>query len=1023
MLWLAVVVVGCECRRPSADSISGEVRWEWDTATGPQGDSSAVVNFPVTAMGARREQTLRVQNVGRAAFTMNEFAKLSGSAVTLGLFPEPNAAFEIRWDPTAVVNPTERVQVTVIFAPPVTENERVMDYAAELELRPSGAPASHLTLNGRAIAGECEVPAVIDFGSVPIGTALDSTFPLRNDGAATVTVTAGGVTGAPVGIYEVAGLDNTGKLVVEPGTSADAVVHFKPTEPRDYSGEFLIRRGESCPQRTVQLRGRGVTSCLTWRADPPDDAAGLALNFGNVAPSTSGPGTVTFSNACSLDIELSRLRTNDTAFVVTAAAMGDLSKLHVPASARDANGAWVSGTAVTSLEFRPVVLGPKSGQLLASGSMASQSSIAVNLRGFGGGPRIEVRPSPVFAIGRVGFTPGATPGTFAQRTLRVSNIGNRPMPADPRANLHLGMAGQGPTYWSVRPITGTADELCVGDWDAAGNTCAGTLSINTYDPALGIEAVAGMAMQLPVRVVPQTAGQKEWELTIFSNDAVTPAVIVRLTAEAVAAPPCNYTVAPTNLAFGIMDVPQVRDLSFTLQNLGTAPSEVCYFNGLGLSPTTSPTFTLPSAMSDLTLNAGQSQVVTVRAQPLSTPPVPTPVSGEVLFNVSTPGASQGAVLLSATLAPACITIAPSPVNFADTELECGSPERAVVITNSCAQSVTLNSATLTNGGLAPAGSGSCTTVGGCPQFVITAAPGAGPLAPGASRTALLRFRPYVVGPATGELTVSIQQGSQAVPYPIVLSGSGRARTSLGCGVTAVCPGPITVSANSTVTLTPTIMSSGATSCAWAVGSRPTTSSGTFSAPSSCTSTTYFADVVGTHIINFNVSDGLGGTAQCTTPITVNPNGDLWIELTWDRPNDMDLHLIHPNAGASNLASSWGTSAWDCNFRTRTPTTWGSTQENPSLDRDDITGTGPENTRINTPSHSFAYTVGVHMYSWSASPSSVTSTLKIYCAGQLMTTRTRTMSTTKDMWVVGKIDFAAGTPCLFTSINTIVSGVP
>ena len=67
------------------------------------------------------------------------------------------------------------------------------------------------------------------------------------------------------------------------------------------------------------------------------------------------------------------------------------------------------------------------------------------------------------------------------------------------------------------------------------------------------------------------------------------------------------------------------------------------------------------------------------------------------------------------------------------------------------------------------------------------------------------------------MTVTIQQGTQAVPYVVPLTGTGRARTMAGCGVTAICPGPITVSANSTVTLTPTIMSSGATSCAWSVG--------------------------------------------------------------------------------------------------------------------------------------------------------------------------------------------------------------
>ena len=63
-----------------------------------------------------------------------------------------------------------------------------------------------------------------------------------------------------------------------------------------------------------------------------------------------------------------------------------------------------------------------------------------------------------------------------------------------------------------------------------------------------------------------------------------------------------------------------------------------------------------------------------------------------------------------------------------------------------------------------------------------------------------------------------------------------------------------------------------------------------------------------------------------------------------------------------------------------------------------------------------------MYSYAAA-SPVTSTLKVYCAGQLMSTQTRTMSTVKDMWVAGRIDFNAGSPCLYTPINSIVSNVP
>jgi hypothetical protein len=223
-----------------------------------------------------------------------------------------------------------------------------------------------------------------------------------------------------------------------------------------------------------------------------------------------------------------------------------------------------------------------------------------------------------------------------------------------------------------------------------------------------------------------------------------------------------------------------------------------------------------------------------------------------------------------------------------------------------------------------------------------------------------------------------------------------------------------------VTLAPTIMAPGAVTCGWQVGMRPASSSGNFSAPTSCVSTTYDADVVGTHILNFNVSDGLGGTAQCTTPITVNPNGDLWIELTWDRPNDMDLHLLHPNAGSPTASGSWFNTTYDCSYRNRTPTWPNGTQSNPNLDRDDITGQGPENTRINTPVQGTNYAIGVHMYSWSASPSAVTSTVKVYCGGQLKTTQTRSQNVMKDMWVVGTVNFGAGGACTFNAINSIVN---
>ena len=237
-----------------------------------------------------------------------------------------------------------------------------------------------------------------------------------------------------------------------------------------------------------------------------------------------------------------------------------------------------------------------------------------------------------------------------------------------------------------------------------------------------------------------------------------------------------------------------------------------------------------------------------------------------------------------------------------------------------------------------------------------------------------------------------------------------------CGPVGVCPGNQTVNPNTTVTLNTNASSpvGRPVTCNWTVVSRPSTANGTFTNGTSCTSAQYFADVVGTHQLRFTVTDSAGLTSSCDVSITVNPLGDLWVELTWSVPNDMDLHLLHPLAGSSHVASSWHTQPYDCDYLNKTPS-WDApgTADDPSLDRDDIPGQGPENTRINVPNTTHLYTIGVHMFSWLASPTPVTATVRLYCGGALVTTQSRTFATVKDMWVVGTVQFNGGPSCVFT----------
>ena len=246
-----------------------------------------------------------------------------------------------------------------------------------------------------------------------------------------------------------------------------------------------------------------------------------------------------------------------------------------------------------------------------------------------------------------------------------------------------------------------------------------------------------------------------------------------------------------------------------------------------------------------------------------------------------------------------------------------------------------------------------------------------------------------------------------------------------CAPGSMCPASRQVTPNSTVTLNTNASSpvGRPLSCLWSVVSRPATSSGTFSAPTNCMASDYVADVVGLHVLRFTVTDSMGLTSSCDTTVEVLPTGDLWVELTWNVSNDMDLHLLHPNAGNRRNANSWNDPLWDCNYINKTPD-WdvvGNVADDPSLDRDVVSGTGPENTRINVANTTHVYWVGVHMYSWAASPTPVVATLRIYCAGQLKQTLTRTFSTVKQMWVVGSVNFnnAGSAGCIFAADGTNV----
>jgi hypothetical protein len=194
---------------------------------------------------------------------------------------------------------------------------------------------------------------------------------------------------------------------------------------------------------------------------------------------------------------------------------------------------------------------------------------------------------------------------------------------------------------------------------------------------------------------------------------------------------------------------------------------------------------------------------------------------------------------------------------------------------------------------------------------------------------------------------------------------------------------------------------------WTLRSKPAGSSATMpngqaSAPDR---TGFVADQAGTYVARLIVTNTSGiASDPCDVTLDVVPGEELWVEMFWSQSGeDMDLHLIR---GTGNLRTNQ-----DCYYGNclRGGLDWGpgGADGNPSLDLDDIRGTGPENVNISAPENT-TYHVWVHDFPSSVRNSATDVTVNVYLGGVLEFTDTRAISGEDTETEFAEIDWAAGT---------------
>lgn len=181
--------------------------------------------------------------------------------------------------------------------------------------------------------------------------------------------------------------------------------------------------------------------------------------------------------------------------------------------------------------------------------------------------------------------------------------------------------------------------------------------------------------------------------------------------------------------------------------------------------------------------------------------------------------------------------------------------------------------------------------------------------------------------------------------------------------------------------------------------------------------------MGVYTIQVTVTANGGQQASCTTNVTAIGHG-LRVQLTWDGAGDVDLHLHNSNTGTPWFRSTPN----DCFYADLQPIWDGASPAaqggNPSLDFDNTTANGPENTRIDTTALNVPYTIAVHNYARAAGR---VATVDVFCGG--VTTPSQTFvsrplqgtssgdSSPNDFWKVAEVVFTSPTTCTITPINT------
>jgi hypothetical protein len=225
---------------------------------------------------------------------------------------------------------------------------------------------------------------------------------------------------------------------------------------------------------------------------------------------------------------------------------------------------------------------------------------------------------------------------------------------------------------------------------------------------------------------------------------------------------------------------------------------------------------------------------------------------------------------------------------------------------------------------------------------------------------------------------------------------------------------------------------GSLSYAWRMVSQPSGSTSTLSGATSA-QPSFYADIAGDFTIELVVTSSSNGCASSADTVVVHvvPQSRVHIQLTWaETYGDVDLHYVAPSGTPFDCSFGDGS---DCFWCAKTPD-WGLNNtgqpdgnklNDPSLDVDDLWGSGPENINQDVVFNG-KYTVAVNYYCSRRSTGPTTTnygtaraTVRVYIDGVLALTNGPQALGQRDYWEAAEVTANNGSISV-RSLNSLKS---